>query len=134
MLKDIDSPKVEGVGLAIVYEKDKDGNLNWTSYLINEKDVALEGVLVRSSGYGKVKKKDLKTSDLRYFLDVVPARSYRKLEIIPEDLLPLNNQYWVSYYLEGKLYDKKFVFVPDSIHERHLVELPVIGQKGVLIS
>lgn len=134
MLKDIENPKVEGVGIAIINEEDEDGNLNWISYLLNEKNQALEGVLVRTSGCGKVKKKDVKTSDLRYFLDLVPARSFRKLEIIPEDLLPLNNQYWVSYYLGGKLHDKKFVFVPDSIHERHLLELPVIEKKGILIS
>lgn len=134
MLKDIEELKVEGVGLAVIYEQDEDGNHNWTSYLLNMKDEPIDNVLVNSSGYGEVKGKKVKTSDLRYFLDVVPANSTRKIEIIPEDLLSLNNQYWVSYYQNKKLFDKKFIFVPESISNRHLVDLPLLNTQGILIS
>lgn len=134
MLKDIERPKVEGVGVAVLREKNEEGVEDWTAYFLNLTDEPLEGVMVSSSGYGEIDKKQVKTSDLRYFLDVVPAKSFRKIEIIPENLLPLNNQYWVSYYLNKKMFDKKFIFVPDSIHERHLVDLPLLNQKGILIS
>ena len=134
MLKDIEELKVERVGIAVIYELDKEGNQNWTSYLLNMKNEPIEGVLVTSSGYGEVKGKKVKTSDLRYFLDVVPAQSFRRVEIIPDDLLGLNNQYWVSFRHDGKLFDKKFIFVPESINSRHLVELPLLEDKGILIS
>lgn len=133
MLKDINRPKVDGVIVAVAQEM-SEGESVWNVYLINTRDQPIEGVIVNSSGYGELNGKKVKTSMLRYFLDVVPARSSRLVEPIITEVLALSSQYWVSFYLKKELYDKKFIFVPGSIDERNLVELPVLGGRGVMIT
>ena len=54
MKKDIELPKVEGVSMAIVHEPDEDGEMTWSAYLINARDVTLENVLISSTGYGEI--------------------------------------------------------------------------------
>ncbi|MCB9178211.1 MAG: hypothetical protein H6590_02125, partial [Flavobacteriales bacterium] len=54
MRKDIPDPKVEGVAMAVVREKDEDGEDAWYVYLINRNEHALENVLVSSRGYGEI--------------------------------------------------------------------------------
>ena len=50
MRKDIHTPKVEGVAMAVVREKDEEGEDAWYVYLINQTDQALTNVLVSSRG------------------------------------------------------------------------------------
>ena len=133
MRKDINPPKVENIAIAIVKEKDKQGDDVWNAYFLNLNNEEIEGVLVRSNGYGETKGEKVKTTELRHFLDVVGPKSYMKIEPVIEDVFHLSNQYWVSYYLNKVMHDKKYVFVPESISERNFVELPLIGKKGVMI-
>jgi hypothetical protein len=44
----------------------------------------------------------------------------------------LNNEYWVSFYIGDKIFDKKFIFVPDTITEKNLTFIPELEQYGVL--
>ncbi len=132
-MSDITPPEVSDIAMAIIPEVTSENETEWHSYLINMKPVAIEGVLVSSSGYGLVEKEKVKTSQLRYFLDVVEAESFRKVELIPDELHGLTNQYWVSFFLDGVMFDKKYLFVPDSIKEENLTQVPLINQKGVLI-
>ena len=69
MKKDIELPKVEGVSMAIVHEPDEDGEMSWSAYLINARDVTLENVLVSSTGYGEIDGEHRATSEMRHFLD-----------------------------------------------------------------
>ena len=135
MKKDIQPPKVEKVSVAVAEEKNELGAKVLNVYLINESQEKLEGVLVSSKGYGRNVETEQKveTSMLRHFLDVVEPKSYKKIEPIMEDVLGLNNEYWVSYFLNGKMYDKKFVFVAESIQKVNFIKLPVIAKEGVLI-
>lgn len=133
MKKDINPPKVENIAMAIVKEKDKQDEDVWNVYFINLNEEEIEGVLVRSNGYGESNGEKVKTTELRHFLDVVPAKSFMKVEPIVEDVFHLSNQYWVSYYLNKVMHDKKYVFVPESISERNFVDLPLLGKRGVMI-
>jgi hypothetical protein len=133
MKKDINPPKVENVAVAIVKEENDKGEEQWNAYFINLNDEELEGVLVRSNGYGEKKGEKIKTSELRHFLDVVPPKSFAKIETVIKEVFHLSNQYWVSYYLNKTMHDKKYVFVPESISERNFVELPLLKKKGVMI-
>ncbi len=133
MIKDIDRPKVEDIALAAVPEVGEGQEEAWYIYLMNLKEEKISNVLISSRGYGKLKDEEVKTSELRHFLEELPGNSFVKIEPIMEELFALNNQYWVSFYLQDKLYDKKYVFLPETIQKSNLTEIPLMGQKGVLI-
>lgn len=133
MIKDIHPPLVEDIAIAIVRELNKQQETEWNVYLINLKKAKIEGVLVTSNGYGIYNQEDVKTSTLRHFLDVVPAKDFKKIEPIVESLFGINNEYWVSFFINSVMYDKKFVFLAESIKEEYFTLIPVINKKGVMI-
>jgi hypothetical protein len=132
MIKDIIQPEVTDIAMAVVYEN-TENNSGWFVFLLNLKDTAIRGVLVSSKGYGEVQGESVKTSILRHFFDEVPAYSFQKVEAIMEDVFKLSNEYWVSFYIGDLIYDKKFVFLPESISEENFSSIPFLGLKGVMI-
>lgn len=134
MIKDIPLPKVKNVTLAVVREKNNLQLDEWRVYIINSNNVPIENTLVASTGYGEKDGEQQKTSTLRHFLQTVPANSAALVEPIDSALFHLNNEYWVSYYLDGILHDKRFVFVPDSIHEQNLTFIRELDREGALHS
>ncbi len=133
MRKDIHAPKVEGVAMAVVREPDEEGDEAWYVYLINQKDEPLENVLVSSRGYGELEGETRRTSEMRHFLDTLEPRSWARIERIVEDVFGLNNQYWLSFYLQGALYDRKYIFVAGSIDETNFTTVPLMEKRGVMI-
>jgi hypothetical protein len=133
MLKDIPDLKVQDVSIAIAKEKNEFDEWLWYVYIINYKNEDLEGVIVASKGYGEVNGEAKKTSVLRHFIELLPAKSIAKVEPIMDDLLPLNNEFWVSFCLNNKIYDKKFVFLSESISDEFMVEIPLLNKKGIII-
>ena len=134
MIKDIELPVVKNVTLAIAREKDNLLQDEWKVYIINNNDFALENTLVASTGYGERDGERQKTSTLRHFLQTVPAHSTALIEPIDSAVFHLNNEYWVSYYVGTQIYDKRFVFVPDSIHELNLTFIKELNLEGILHS
>lgn len=132
MLKDIPDKKVVDIAIAVVPENENKLK-GWKVYLINLKDDTLEGVLVSSRGYGKYKGKNVETSMLRHSLGELPPASYQLVEPIDEKLFGLTNEYWVSFWVKKEMYDKKYLFLPESIKGEHLTNIPLLGQKGVMI-
>jgi hypothetical protein len=96
MLKDIDFKRVTDMAMAIVPEKMEDGII-WNTFLINMGENTMQSVLVNVRGYGEIENKTIKTSQMRYFFDEVAPKSFVKVEDLLEDLLSLNNEYWVSF-------------------------------------
>lgn len=133
MKKDIEVPVVDQIAFAIIHEHNEDGDMVWNSYLINLKEEPIEGVLVSSRGYGLLNGVERETSVLRHFLNKMPGQSFVKVEPIMEDVFALNNEYWVSFKQAGLMYDKKYVFVAESIKEAHCIQVPLIGKPGVMI-
>jgi hypothetical protein len=134
MIKDIPLPQVKNVTLAVVPEKNNLQLDEWRVYIINSNNVPIDNTLVASTGYGEKDGEQQKTSTLRHFLETVPGNSAALVEPIDPALFHLNNEYWVSYYLDGVLHDKRFVFVPDSIHEENLTFIRQLDRAGVLHS
>ena len=132
MKKDIHIPKVEGIGVAIVKDTDK-GDEIWNVYLINYKEEPINNVLISSKGYGTLNQKKVNTSTLRHFFDVIKGQSYQLIEPISEDVFGLSNEYFVTFYIDNIIYDKKFVFVPDTIKDDHFTKVRIIQKDGVLI-
>ncbi|MFT3884501.1 MAG: hypothetical protein QM724_03450 [Flavobacteriales bacterium] len=133
MNKDIERPKVEGVAMAIVRQHDEEGAEAWYVYLINQLDRALENVLVSSRGYGEIDGEPRRTGEMRHFLEKLEPRSWARIERIVEDVFPLNNQYWLSFYINGVLHDKKYIFLPESILEDNFTTVPLMNERGVMI-
>jgi hypothetical protein len=133
MKKDIPELHVEDIAIAIVKEQDENDNEVWNSYVINLKETLIEGVIVTSTGYGEVGGEVVKTSTLRQFLDEIPAQSFQKIEPLIEDVFKLSNEYWLSFFEGGVMFDKKFIFLPETIKEENFVMLPILKRKGVMI-
>lgn len=133
MLKDIHEAKVEDVAMAVVREEDEDGEEGWYVYLINRKDLAIENVLVSSRGYGELEGETRHTSVLRHHLETLEPKSWARIERIVEDVFALSNQYWLSFYIGKKLFDKKYIFLAGSIDENNFTTIPLMEKRGVMI-
>jgi hypothetical protein len=136
MKKDILFPKVEGVSVCVIQENSVDfpDQKVWNVYLINETRTILENVMVSSTGYIEQLNGEKKSSStLRHYFKTVKARSYVKIEPIIEQVFQLNNEYWVSFYKNNSLFDKKFIFLPESIDEKYFTDIAIINQKGIWI-
>jgi hypothetical protein len=133
MIKDIEYPEVKDIAIAIASEENEVGELVWNVYLINLKNELIEGVLVSSKGYGTIDGEAVKTSTLRHFLDEVKPNSFMKVEPIMEDVFRLSNEYWVSFYINKIIYDKKFIFLPETINSEYFTLIPILNKRGVMI-
>ncbi|MEJ7643270.1 MAG: hypothetical protein WKF87_01630 [Chryseolinea sp.] len=134
MIKDIKIPEVKNVTLAVARKTHPDQPDEWKVYLINNNDYAIENTLVASKGYGEKDGEAQRTSILRHFLDTIPASSSMVIESIDPAVFHLNNEYWVSYYIGTQIFDKRFVFVPDSIREENVSFIKELEMEGILHS
>lgn len=127
MKKDIDFSPVKNVHIVIAKMEDL-----WKVFLINRSEKKLENVMITSRGYGETETEEQKTSILRHMIPFVDPREYALVEPIDESVFHLNNEYWVSYFIDRQVYDKKFIFVPDSIIEDNLTFIEELEMKGIL--
>ena len=133
MKKDLPENIVENVAIAVILESSTPEVKNWKVYLLNLKDEPIETVMVSSKGYGEKAGKQVKTSVLRHSIGTVAAQDYAAIELLDEQVLGLTNEYWLSYYTGGRIYDKKFIFVPESIVDSNLSRIPLLNKPGVMI-
>ncbi len=130
MKKDIIIPKVDGVYVAIINEyNDIYKTQDWNAYIINDKAVDLEMVIIVTSGYSQ----DKATSIFRKKLDKLPAKSYAKIELMQEDLFALNNQFQVTFFEGNTMFDKTYLFRKNTINLKALQTIPLMQAKGVLV-
>jgi hypothetical protein len=134
MKKDIQIPEVENVFLAAVQEWSEDFGENiWNVYLINDSDFQLDSVMVVSKAFGTIDGEMKKTSSLRHAFIEVPPVSVLKIEMIEKSVLPLNNEFMTTFFIDNKLYDKNFIFKANSITPDYVEEVPHLWVDGVVI-
>jgi hypothetical protein len=133
MKKDILQPVVEGISIAVVLESEDPVSRHWNVYLVNHRTEKIENVLVSSKGYGTKDGKEVKTSTLRHSMGSLEGQSFSTIEAIDEQVFGLTNEYWLSFYIGGQLYDKKFIFLPESIIDSNLIRIPLVNKPGVMI-
>lgn len=133
MKKDLPDNIVEDVAIAIVLMSETPEVKNWTVYLVNLKNEPITNVLITSRGYGEKDGKQVKTSLLRHFIGDVAAQGSAGVEAIDTAVFGLTNEYWLSYYIGSTIYDKKFIFLPESIVDSNLIRIPVLNKPGVMI-
>ena len=130
MKKDIKIPEVKDVVVAAVHEKNEEfQTMDWNVYLINSGEKTLETVLIVSRGYTA----ESETSTMRHSIKELPPKSYAKVEFLEDAVLKLNNEFSVSFFSEGEMFHKKYIFKKNSINEKALQELPVMQKEGVLL-
>ncbi|MEO6347332.1 MAG: hypothetical protein ABIO60_05415 [Aquaticitalea sp.] len=130
MRKDIQIPKVESVYVAVVNDyNDIYKTHDWNAYIINDKSVDLDIVLIVTSGYSEKKM----TSIFRKQLDKLPAKSFAKIELMQEELFALNNEFKVTFFEENAMFEKTYLFRKNTINEKALQTIPLMKVKGVLV-
>ncbi len=134
MKSDLQFPIVENVFLAAVQEWSDDfGEKVWYVYLVNDSDFQLDGVMIVSKAFGTVDGEMKKTSLLRHlFVEVAPV-SVKKIEMLYKDVLILNNEFMVTFFIGDALYDKKYIFRANSITPDYVEEVPILFVDGVIV-
>jgi len=135
MKEELQGPKVTKAAVAIVKELNEAGEEIFNVYLLNYYEEKMEGVLVTSTGYAvhHETQEQVKTSTLRHLLDEIPSNSFKRIEPIIEDVFGLNNEFWVSFWINNVMYDKKFIFLQETIKKENFVQIPLIEKMGVMI-
>jgi energy-converting hydrogenase Eha subunit E len=106
----------------------------WYAYLVNDSDFLIESVMVVSKAFGTIDGEMKKTSLLRHAFVEIPAVAVAKIEMIEKSVLALNNEFSVSYFIGNKLYDKKFIFKANAMHEQeNIEEVPILFVDGVIV-
>lgn len=133
MKQDLPENIVADISIAVVLESESPSGKVWNVYLVNEKSVLISNVMVSSKGYGLKDDQEVKTSVLRHFIGDIGPGDYAKIEAIDQQVFGLTNEYWLSYYIDGTIYDKKYIFLPESIIDDNLIRVPVLNKPGVVI-
>jgi hypothetical protein len=131
MKKDIHIPKVEDVFVAVVQEQHPEYKTDdWNAYIINNKDVDLDTVLIVSKGYSEEKVTPL----MRHTIKHLPARSYAKIEFMQNDVLKLNNEFKITFFEGNQMLDKIYLFRKNTINVKAVQTIPLMQLKGVLVT
>jgi hypothetical protein len=130
--KDIEHLEVEDLAMAIVLEEENGQNV-WNVFLINLHIVPIKNIIVTSRGYGELNGEEKKTSTLRHFFEELPELEFTRVEPIMENTFGLTNEFWVSFYIKDKIYDKQYIFLPETINSKNFTKVPILNAEGVMI-
>lgn len=135
MREKLKGPKVEGIAVAVVQELNDLKEKIYNVYLLNLSEKIIEGVMISSRGYGQNvhTNEKVKTAMLRHSIEVLLPNEAAKIEPIIEEVFGINNEFWVSYWNDSVMYDKKYVFVAESISDENMKVIPILGIRGVMI-
>ncbi|MFK5957528.1 MAG: hypothetical protein QM495_01525 [Lutibacter sp.] len=132
MKKDIPIPEVTNVFIAVVKEYNEEFQCDdWNAYIINNKEVALEMVLIISKGYDEDTL--LETSIMRKKIEILPSKSFAKIELIQGEVVTISNFFNVTFFENNKMYDKKYLFKKGTIKESALRTIPLLNKRGILV-
>jgi len=133
MKKDIDFLEVIDIGIAIVLESESEESRNWKAFLLNFKSETINNILVSTKGSGLLNGAEVKTATFRHSLGSLAPQSYTPIEIIDESLFVIHNEFWLSFYIGDRVFDKKITFLADTISAVNLDLIPLIMLPGVII-
>jgi hypothetical protein len=128
MRKDIEIPEVKDVYIGIVNsEEDPD---QWIVYLINNGLEPIESCMLVSRGSHSDGRK---TSTFRHAYKVIPALSNQKVELMIREVFNFKNEFLLTYFQNGKLYDKTFVAQANILKLQPTEKLPTTDFTGILL-
>ncbi|CAM3443588.1 hypothetical protein [Zobellia roscoffensis] len=128
MKKDIEIPIAIDVHIAIIREWNEDFlSKVWNAYIINSRADEIEMAIVVSKGFDD----ERQTSTMRHGIGTIAPKTFKKVEMLQEEILSLNNEFFVTFFAEGKLFEKRFVFLKNTISEKNLTNIPLIEKDGI---
>lgn len=135
MKEGLAGPIVENVAVAIVQELSENNEFIYNAYLLNLRDDIMEGIIISVTGYGKNPQsgEQLKTATLRHSLEVLLPNEAAKIEPMMEEVFAIDNEFWISFWVNDDLFDKKFVFPAGTIDPLKMEFIPLLGFKGSLL-
>jgi len=129
MKKDIEIPIAKNIQVVATKEWDKEFlSQAWNVYIINNREEMIESVLVMSRGNSATKK----TTTLRHNIGDLPGHTGGKVEFISEEVFGFTNEYLVTFFAQGKLFERNFEFPPFNISEKNTVFVDLMGQDCVM--
>lgn len=129
MKKDIEIPIAKDVHVALIREWNEEFLAkDWNAYIINNRPNPIEMVIVVSKGYAD----DKKTSTMRHGIGAIKGKDFAKIELVQEEVLALNNEFFVTFFADDKLFEKRYIFPANSVNESSLITIPIIDKEGVL--
>ena len=133
MNKDIIIQEVENVYIVAIKEWNEDfGENSWYAYILNNSSEKLEMAMVVSNASGIINNEERKTGSFRHAFNEVLPETAIKVELLENNVLQLDNHFMLTYFLDGKLYDKNFTFEANSITDENTTELHKINRVGVI--
>lgn len=133
MKKDIVIPKVENVHVVAIQDWSDDFQENcWYAYLLNATNETLEMAMIVSRAYGLIDGEMRNTMSLRHAFAKVEPQTAVRIEFLENNLLQLDNEFSLSYFLDNKMFDKKFIFTANTINKNNQTDLPVVNKLGIL--
>ncbi len=135
MREELLGPKVENVAVAVIEEIGEDNEKIYNVYLANFREDIMEGIIITSKGYGENANtgERVTTSTLRHCIEVMLPNEVAKIEPIMPDVFGLSNEYWVSFWVNDVMYDKKFVFLAETIQPKNIAYIPQLKSNGIII-
>lgn len=132
-LEDLRPDDVKGIIIAAVVDSGEVNTGDWNVHLINTNEVPIENVMITAKGYGELDNEIRETSTIRWFFERVEPKSFMMIEPIMDEVFGLTNEYYVSFFMDGKLYDKKYIFLPETINEQYTTRIPIMEERGVMV-
>lgn len=135
MLRDIKHIAVEDIAIAVIpvdlhiAEEEQ----IWEVFILNLKQTPIQNVMIASQGYGVLNGEEVMTSTLRHFIGDMSPLSFSLIEPIQNKVFGLNNEFWLSFYINGEIFDKKYIFLPESINPSYFTHIPLLEKRGVMI-
>lgn len=127
MRKDIHIPAPENVFIAIALENETAHE--WKAYILNLNPCIIKNVMITSSGLSGAGNQ---TSVLRHFIEEIQPNTAIPFEIVTDELLQIDNNFFVTYYIENLIYDFDASFKANAYQLDALKTIPIIQKKGVI--
>ena len=131
MKKDIQIHAVKDVLIALVPEEISENTI-WRAVIINLKDTEIDTVLINAEAKGVVHGQEKHAATIRVFLPKMAAHSHKVIEAILPETLALTNRFWLSFYVGPQIFERKFTFPANSVCIDRMIDLPLIGDVGVI--
>ena len=90
--------------------------MDWNDYNINNTEKGLEMVLIALKAYSEEKA----TPVMRRQIKMLSVRCFDKIEFLQKNLLQLNNEFIVTFFLKSQTQDKTYWLRKNTINDRPL--------------
>lgn len=116
--------------MAIAKTPNEEGETNFYAYVINNKEFALQNVMIMTEAFENEDGSGRKTSKLRHFHDLIAPGKAAQIEAVDPAVFSFYNRFWVSFYINNQMYDKRFLVLP--FKEYALSKIEELDLDGVL--